>query len=141
MAGLAESMVQQAPQQGAGQLPSVDEVIQMLMQGVPPEELEASGIPPELIMQAIQIIEQLAKRFSSLTDAQICATVVGRGATFVVAHQPRTIPSTIKTRGFCKKSLPGSYSLPTARFARTMAFCAKMGNGRTGYLKDTECSS
>jgi len=58
MAGLAESMVQQAPQQGAGQLPSVDEVIQMLMQGVPPEELEASGIPPELIMQAIQIIEQ-----------------------------------------------------------------------------------
>ncbi len=32
--------------------------LQLLMQGVPPEELEESGIPPELIMEAIQIIEQ-----------------------------------------------------------------------------------
>ena len=56
--GLAASIAQQAPQQGGGQLPSVDEVIQLLMEGVPPEKLEAQGIPPELIMQAIQIIEQ-----------------------------------------------------------------------------------
>ncbi len=56
--GLAASVAQQAPQQGGGQVPSVDEIIQLLMQGVPPEELEESGIPPELIMEAIQIIEQ-----------------------------------------------------------------------------------
>ena len=56
--GLAASMAQQAPQQGGGQLPSVDEIIQLLVSGTPPEELEGMGIPPELIMQAIQIIEQ-----------------------------------------------------------------------------------
>lgn len=56
--GLAAQSIQQAPQQGGGQLPSVDEVVQLLMEGVAPEELEQQGIPPELIMQAIQIIEQ-----------------------------------------------------------------------------------
>ncbi len=57
MEGLAASMAQQMPQEG-GQLPSVDEVIQLLLEGTPPEQLEQSGIPPELIMEAIQIIEQ-----------------------------------------------------------------------------------
>lgn len=55
MQGLADSMV---AEQGAGQMPTVEEVIALLMEGVPPEELEKQGIPQELIMQAIQIIEQ-----------------------------------------------------------------------------------
>lgn len=64
MQGLAESMTQpQSMQQeqqpaGAGGMPTVDEVIELLMQGVPPEELEKMGIPRELIIQAIQMLEQ-----------------------------------------------------------------------------------
>lgn len=63
MKGLAGTMAQQqaAPQpqaQGAGQVPAVDEVVAMLMQGASPEELEQLGIPPELIMQAITMVEQ-----------------------------------------------------------------------------------
>ena len=45
-----------APQ--ASQMPTVEEVMQLLMQGTPPEELEQSGIPQELIVQAIQMLEQ-----------------------------------------------------------------------------------
>lgn len=58
MEGLASSMAQ--PQQAAPQdaMAMVEQVIQMLMQGVDPEELVAQGVPPEVIMQAIQIIEQ-----------------------------------------------------------------------------------
>jgi hypothetical protein len=56
--GLAASMAQQAPQAGSQQMPTVEEVIKLLMEGVPPEELEQMGIPPELIMQAIQVLEQ-----------------------------------------------------------------------------------
>lgn len=55
MEGLAQSMVQPAPQKG---MPTIEQIIQMLMQGVDPEELVAQGVPPELIMQAIQVIEQ-----------------------------------------------------------------------------------
>ncbi len=46
---------QQAPQQG---MPTVEQVIELLMQGADPEELVAQGVPPELIMEAIAIIEQ-----------------------------------------------------------------------------------
>tara|TARA_R110000744_G_scaffold147612_8_gene260599 strand:+ start:102 stop:359 length:258 start_codon:yes stop_codon:yes gene_type:complete len=60
MEGLASSMAQQAPvqPQQAGQMPTVEEVIALLMEGTPPEELEKMGIPPELIMEAITILEQ-----------------------------------------------------------------------------------
>lgn len=59
MAGLAESMVQQPQQpQPTGQAPTIQEVIELLMQGTPPEELEQMGIPPEMIMEAITMIEQ-----------------------------------------------------------------------------------
>jgi hypothetical protein len=62
--GLAESMaqpegMQQAQQPAAaGGMPTVEEVVAMLMEGAPPEELEKMGIPRELIIQAIQMLEQ-----------------------------------------------------------------------------------
>ena len=56
MEGLAQQMTQPAGNPTAGV--SVEQVIQMLMQGVDPEELVRQGIAPELIMQAIQVIEQ-----------------------------------------------------------------------------------
>lgn len=40
------------------QMPTVEEIIALLMQGADPEELVKMGVPPELIMQAIQIIQQ-----------------------------------------------------------------------------------
>lgn len=55
--GLAQQMAQPAAPQEQG-LPTVEQIIQMLMQGVDPEELVKQGIPPELIMQAIQVLEQ-----------------------------------------------------------------------------------
>lgn len=57
-------------QQGQG-MPSVEEVIALLMQGVDPQKLIEMGIPKELIMQAIQILEQqLAQQEQSRTPAE-----------------------------------------------------------------------
>ena len=63
MEGLASSMAQpqqpqQAPGAGGGQMPTVEEIIALLMEGIPPEELEKMGVPPEMIMEAIAILEQ-----------------------------------------------------------------------------------
>ncbi len=57
MAGLAESMA--APQGApAGGMPTVDDIAAMLMQGANPDELVAMGIPEQLIMEAIAMLEQ-----------------------------------------------------------------------------------
>jgi len=40
---------------------TVEDVVKALMQGISPEELIKHGVPPELIKQAIQIIQQLAQ--------------------------------------------------------------------------------
>jgi len=67
MEGLASSMTQstepqmaqqtQAPQQDA-EMQMLQQIVELLMEGVDPEELVKQGVPPELIMQAIEIIEQ-----------------------------------------------------------------------------------
>lgn len=41
-----------------GQMPTVEEIIALLMQGADPQKLVEMGVPPELIMQAIEIIKQ-----------------------------------------------------------------------------------
>ena len=41
-------------------MPSIQEVAQMLEQGVTPEELMAAGLPQELIEAAIQMLTQAA---------------------------------------------------------------------------------
>lgn len=62
MNGLAQELagVAPAPQLPAeqGALPTVEEVIALLLEGRTPEELVQLGIPPEMIMQAIEILEQ-----------------------------------------------------------------------------------
>lgn len=59
MDGLAQKMAQDQPaapeQEG---MPTVEQVIQLLMEGMDPEEMVKMGIPAELVMQAIQIIEK-----------------------------------------------------------------------------------
>lgn len=60
MEGLAQQMGQpmmQAPQAVEG-MPTVEEIIQLLMEGMDPEEMLKMGVPLELIMQAIDILEQ-----------------------------------------------------------------------------------
>lgn len=57
MEGLAQQMAgAPAPQQQG--MPSIEQIIELLMQGMDPEELVRQGIPPELIMQAIDVLEQ-----------------------------------------------------------------------------------
>lgn len=55
--GLAQSMAQ-TPTQGGQELPSVEQIVQLLLEGQDPEELVKMGVPPELIMEAIKLIEQ-----------------------------------------------------------------------------------
>jgi hypothetical protein len=62
MDGLAHSVAGPAAQQQQGQspqgMPTVEEVAALLMQGVDPQQLLESGIPEQLIMQAIALVEQ-----------------------------------------------------------------------------------
>ena len=66
MEGLAQQMAgaaAQQPQPQPQQQPQVDQemlqqVIQLLMNGADPQELVKQGIPPEVIMQAIEMLEQ-----------------------------------------------------------------------------------
>lgn len=50
--GLAQQGAQAQQQQ------MLDQVVQMLMQGMSPEELQAQGVPAQLIQMAMQIVEQ-----------------------------------------------------------------------------------
>lgn len=44
----------------AGQMPSVEELAALLAQGITPEELQAAGVPVELIKQAMAMLNQQA---------------------------------------------------------------------------------
>ena len=39
-------------------MPSVEEIMALLMQGIPPEKLLEQGVPQELIAQAVQMLQQ-----------------------------------------------------------------------------------
>ena len=55
--GLAAQAMQQEAQ-GQGQMPTVEQIIQLLMEGRTPEELIQAGVPQELVEQAMMIIQQ-----------------------------------------------------------------------------------
>ena len=59
-----QGLAQQAAAQGAGgmgqQLPSVQELAELLLQGITPEELVAAGVPMQLIEQAMAMAQQMA---------------------------------------------------------------------------------
>lgn len=57
MNGLASQGMQQGQEQG-GNEEIVEQIVKLLQQGVTPEELIKKGVPKELIMQAIQILQQ-----------------------------------------------------------------------------------
>ena len=68
--GLAQTAVQQTEP-----MRDLDQVIQMIMQGVMPEELVAQGIPEELVMAAMQ---EISKQMTQVPNEQagLAATVV-----------------------------------------------------------------
>ena len=58
--GLAAQMGQQSGNPNAGQMPSVAEIAALLAQGITPEELQAAGVPVELIKEAMAMLNQQA---------------------------------------------------------------------------------
>ena len=58
--GLAAQMGQASGNPNAGQMPSVEEIAALLAQGITPEELQAAGVPVELIKEAMAMLNQQA---------------------------------------------------------------------------------
>jgi hypothetical protein len=58
-------LAQKAAAGGVGgvgqQMPTVEELAQLLMQGITPEELAEAGVPTQLIEQAIALAKQMAQ--------------------------------------------------------------------------------
>ncbi len=75
MDGLAGSVAQ--PQQG-DQEALLQEIIQLLMKGVSPDELVAQGVPQELVAKAVQIV--LAEQEQAPVE-QVPSTPSGLAAT------------------------------------------------------------
>lgn len=82
MEGLASSLAQQpqtSPSQ-VGPVPSLQEVVALLMQGTDPSKLEEMGVPVELIMEAISVIEQqmaAEKQQSAQNDGGLASSLAG----------------------------------------------------------------
>lgn len=60
MNGLAQSMAQpqNASPSSFGPTPTVEEVMALLMQGIEPQALIEQGIPPELVQEAVAMLQQ-----------------------------------------------------------------------------------
>ena len=70
LAGMSAGQSQgQMPQGLDQQIPTVEEVIDMLLQGASPEELVQMGIPEELIMQAMQMLQRQSAPEQGLASA------------------------------------------------------------------------
>jgi hypothetical protein len=69
MVGLAEQMANPIAS-GMQQMPTVEEVIQLLMEGMDPQQLLEMGVPEELLMQALQILEQQMQQQPSQPQQQ-----------------------------------------------------------------------
>jgi hypothetical protein len=59
MEGLAQQMAQPAmPQEQTQEVAIMQKIIQLLMEGMDPEEIVKMGVPPEIVMEAIAMMEQ-----------------------------------------------------------------------------------
>lgn len=59
MEGLAQQMAQPAmPQEQTQEVAIMEKIIQLLMEGMDPEEIVKMGVPPEIVMEAITLMEQ-----------------------------------------------------------------------------------
>lgn len=55
---MGEDVSQGLASQGAQPQPTMKEVVQLLKQGVQPEELIKAGVPPEMVQAAVQLVMQ-----------------------------------------------------------------------------------
>lgn len=67
MNGLASQGMQQG-QEKDGNEEIIEQIIKLLQQGVTPEELIKKGVPKELIMQAIQMLQQSSAQQSGASQ-------------------------------------------------------------------------
>lgn len=61
MDGLAAQMAMPPQEMGGsmqGAVPTVEEIVALLMQGIPPEKIIEMGVPPEMLMEAVALLEQ-----------------------------------------------------------------------------------
>lgn len=81
MEGLAQQMAGAPAQQQQPDMAMIEQIIQLLMDGVDPEELVKQGVPPEMIMQAIDILEQqlMAQQGGQQAAQQAPAPQQGQG--------------------------------------------------------------
>jgi len=72
--GLAQRMQgpQAAPQ---GQMPTVEQIVELIMQGMEPDELLEQGVPEELVMAAMDMISKQATEIPS-QEAGLANTLV-----------------------------------------------------------------
>jgi hypothetical protein len=63
--GLAEQLSQSSSATQAGssdQMPTVEELVQLIMQGITPQQLIEAGIPQQLVDQAVAMAGQMAQQ-------------------------------------------------------------------------------
>lgn len=53
-----QGLAQQAGQEQDASLQAISQIVELLMQGVTPEELIKQGVDPKLVEQAIQLLRQ-----------------------------------------------------------------------------------
>jgi hypothetical protein len=59
MEGLAQQMAQPTmPEEQTQEIAIMEKIIQLLMEGMDPEEIVKMGVPPEIVMEAIAMVEQ-----------------------------------------------------------------------------------
>jgi hypothetical protein len=74
-------LAQKAAAEGVGgmgqQMPTVEEIAQLLLQGITPEELAEAGVPTQLIEQAIAMAQQMAQAPQQQQQQQPAAPTQG----------------------------------------------------------------
>jgi hypothetical protein len=77
-------LAQKAAAEGAGgmgqQMPTLEELVQLLMQGITPEELAEAGVPTQLIEQAIAMAQQMAQAPQQQQQAAPTQGLAGKAA-------------------------------------------------------------
>lgn len=58
MTGLANQLAGPTPQGQQVVMPTIDEIMALLMQGIDPQALIQQGIPSEMVMEAVAMLEQ-----------------------------------------------------------------------------------
>ena len=59
--GLAAQMGQASGNPNAGQMPSVEELAQLLLSGITPQQLVEAGVPQQLVEEAMAMVQTMSQ--------------------------------------------------------------------------------